>query len=301
MISRKLLCSAVLACITPLAASAAEAYLTPSKNGGTGDLPSGYTKVYFELSNDDWIQEIKLPSNPRSGDTVVLSSLATAGSRLLASDTAFSHLAYVPVQPLSNIELAWSSGSKRWEVTGGLSARTLLGQNVPDFQIPSTDHVVTQMDLWDGYHVGTLSLPDTAERGAVLSISNRATWGTTLTGAQLAEGHDQVCPGSSECSFVFNADGKWHARHGRRHFQPTQPQLPVPAQRWTDIVISGPAEDVITPMLMSLPTGGIHGDIIQFTDVSNSRAYRVGGYGIDGKAKTFRYNARLGTWVQQPR
>lgn len=302
MISRKLLCSAVLACLTPFAASAAEAYLTPKTNGGTGELPSGYTKVYFELSNDDWTQEITLPRNPRDGDAVELSSLAKDGSRLHAAGTSFSEAAYLPVDQLSNIELAWNSAFKRWDVKGGLSARKLEGGNVPEYQIPSSDHMVTQMVFTDGRHVGRLSLPDTAARGAVLTVSNRATWGATVTGPQLAGGEEHYCADTIDCTFVFNADGKWHARRGREHFQPTQPQLPVPAQRWTDIVISGPAEDIVTPARMTLPTSGIHGDIIQFTDVSNSGFYGVvNGGRIDGAATTYRYNARLGVWVKQPR
>ncbi|MBN4958896.1 hypothetical protein [Stenotrophomonas maltophilia] len=302
MISRKLLCSAVLACITPLAASAAEAYLTPNTNGGSGDLPSGYSKVYFELSNDDWISEIKLPSNPRDGDAVELSSLASAGSRLHAAATSFSDAAYLPVEQLSNIELAWNGDLKRWDVKGGLSARKLEGGNVPAYQIPDSDHLLTQMVFTNGRHVGRISLPDSAVLGAVLTVSNRATWGTTVTGPQMAGGEEHYCADSIDCTFVFNADGKWHARRGREHFQPTQPQLPVPAQRWTDIVISGPADDVVTPWRMTLPTSGIHGDIIQFTDVSNSRFYGVvnGGY-IGGAGMTFRYDARLGAWVKQPR
>ncbi len=306
MISRKLLCSAVLACITPLAASAAEAYLTPNTNGGSGELPSGYTKVYFELSNGDWVEEVKLPSNPRDGDTVELSSMAEWHSRLHAAGTSFSDAAYLPVEQLSNIELVWNGALKRWDVKGGLSARKLEGGNVPAYQIPDSDHLLTQMVFTNGRHVGRISLPDSAVLGAVLTVSNRATWGTTVTGPQMAGGEEHYCSDDIDCTFVFNADGKWHARRGREHFQPTQPQLPVPAQRWTDIVAGGAAADLVTPLRMKLPTSGVHGDIIQLTDVADSDGYLVEAgtshrYGLDSKAKTFRYNATLGRWVRQQR
>lgn len=301
MTSRKLLCTATLLCLAPFAASAAEAYLSPNTNGGSGALPSGYTKLFFDMANGDWTHEVTLPATPRDGDAVILSSMAANSSRLKAEGAAFADLAYLPVQAGSEFRLVWNGADKRWDAGTGVSSRQLVGKNVAADRIPGSSHTLTQMVLRDGFHVGTISLPQLAPYGAVVVVSNRATWGTTIDGAQLAGGASQVCHSHNECGYVYNADGKWHARRGRAHMQPpTQPQLPTLATRWTDLVLNGPAEDITTPQRLMLPTDGIEGDILQASDRSNSGYYRLSGHSLGSEPVTFRYNAQRRSWVKQP-
>lgn len=299
---RNSLLAALLVCLAPAAASAAEGYLTPSKNGGSGAMPSGYTKLYFELAPNDFVADLALPANPRDKDQVILSSLAGLSSRLDASRTGFADLAYIPVERFTNIELVWNGYMKQWEVVGGLSGRVLFGTNEELGYVPETEHSLTQIVLANGQHFQKVYLPQNAPKGALLTVSNRATWGTAIE--QPSGGTTQSCAANQDCSYVFSADGKWHARHGREHYQPTHSQMPKLEQRWTDIVTGSAAEDSVTPPYMVMPVTGVEGDIVQLSDPSNSNLFRVSGGDTKGailsaKPITLRYDSQKGLWARQ--
>lgn len=299
---RNSLLAALLVCLAPAAASAAEGYLTPSTNGGSGAMPSGYTTLYFELATNDFVDELVLPANARAKDRVVLSSMARGNSRLDAKGTSVEDLVYIPVESLSNFELARGSNPDRWLATGGLSAARVILQSGEHGIAPMTDKLMTDVHVFSS--VKSIQLPATAPAGAVAGVQSFNGMDVTIAGVA---GGASICPQSTTCGFVFDAaSNQWHARRGRAHFQPTTPQLPMPAQRWTDIVTGSAAEDVVTPEFMILPVSGIDGDILQFTDPSNSRFFRVGIAGGTGSVlsptpRTYRYSSQQARWVYQPR
>ncbi|MDV9043861.1 hypothetical protein [Stenotrophomonas sp. RAC2] len=297
---RKLLCAATLACLAPFGALSAEIHLTPSKNGDSGVMPSGYDRTLFEVSAGDFIDEVKLPANPRPGDAVLLSSTAWGSPRLDASGTSVADLVYIPVEPLSFFDIRHSGVMGRWIATGaGDSEARVLVQGDGHVRSPMIDRAFVDLHVAGG--VSTLQLPAWAPRGAVLGVVNYTGGDFTITGPELA-GADSICEKAKSCAFVFDgSDGRWHARRGRAHFQPTTSQLPMPAQRWTDIVTGNPATDVTTPPRMLLPVEGIEGDIIQFTDPSNSGAYRVENAVLTDVPRTYRYDSQQRRWVYQPR
>lgn len=293
MISRKLLCAATLLCLAPLAASAAEAHLTPKSNGDSGAMPSGYSKLFFELSDSDFAAELKLPANPRVGERVMLTSMAERRDAMLdAAGTSVAEMVYVPVPRLSNFGLIKSDNVGRWYAAYGVDNGRIVLKDGPHAQAPVTEK--TFIDLHVAPGVSSVGLPPQAPARAVLGLVNYTQNNVTIRGPEVAGGV-QTCGAAQSCGFVFDgADGQWHARRGRAHFQPTTAQLPKMQQRWTDIVISGPAEDVTTPRNMTLPVEAVDGDIIQITDLSNSSFYRVNGAVIN--KRTYRYNASEGRW-----
>ncbi len=298
---RNTLLAALLVCLAPAAASATEAYLTPSKNGGSGAMPSGYSKLYFELASNDWVNHMQLPANPQAADFVVLSSLARGSSRLDAAQTAFADLVYLPIDTYTNVELRWSKANQRWNIWDGLSARRVIVRG--DLAVPQSEHAVTQVYVGSKLSPVSLYLPTAAPKGAVLAVANDSVHAVGISGSEIAGGRTFVCPATQACAFVFNSgDGKWHARHGREHIKPTEYQLPAPSQRWTDLVTGNPADDVTTPLTMRMPTTAIDGDIYQLTDPSNSNVFKVEGAGskaLSATPVTLRYDATTRTWVRQ--
>lgn len=295
MISRKLLCAATLLCLAPFTASAAEAHLTPKSNGDSGAMPSGYSKLFFELSDSDFAAELKLPAIPRHLDQVVLTSMAQRQTAMLdATGTSVADLVYIPVPRLSNFALQKTNTLGRWIATGrGMSETRIVLNNGTHEQAPATDK--TLIDLHVTKAVSSVGLPPQAPARAVLGLVNYTQNDVTIKGPEVAGGV-QTCAVAQTCAFVFDgADGQWHARRGRAHFQPTVAQLPKLQQRWTDIVTAGPAQDVTTPQHLTLPVEAVDGDIIEFTDLSNSRFYTINGQATN-KA-TYRYNASEARWT----
>ncbi|MEF8765505.1 MULTISPECIES: hypothetical protein [Stenotrophomonas] len=294
MISRKLLCAATLLCLAPFAASAAEAHLTPKSNGGSGAMPSGYSTLFFEISDSDFVADLKLPANPRNLDQVVLTSVAGRRDAMLdAAGTSVADMVYIPATRLSSFVFTKSDVLGRWYAAGhGTDETRIVLRDGPHAQAPATDK--TLIDLHVTRNVSSIGLPPQAPARAVLGLVNYTQNDVTIKGPEVAGG-EQTCAVAQTCGFVFDgADGRWHARRGRAHFQPTTAQLPRMQQRWTDIVLAGPAEDVITPRNMTLPVEAVDGDVIQFTDLSNSNFYSVNGAVFN--SRTYRYFASEGRW-----
>jgi len=300
---RNTLLAALLVCLAPAAASAAEAYLTPSKNGGSGAMPSGYSKLYFELASNDWVNHMQLPANPQPADFVVLSSLAHGSSRLDAARTAFADLVYLPIDTFANVELRWSKANQRWDIWDGLSARRVIAREEHgDFAVPQSEHAITQVYIGSKLSPVSMYLPTAAPKAAVLAVTNDSAHAVGI--ANYGPGGPAfVCPATRACAFVFNSDdGKWHARHGRDHIKPTEYQLPKPSKRWTDLVTGSAAEDTTTPITMRMPADAIDGDIYQLTDPSNSNVFMVEGAStkpLSSVSVTLRYDASQRRWVRQ--
>jgi hypothetical protein len=299
---RNTLLAALLACLAPMAASAAEGYLTPSKNGGSGVLPTGYSKLYFELSDSDWTQKVRLPARPQQGDTVVLSSLSSKYVTLDAGKTVFADQVYLPVEDLSNIVLRWTASSNRWDVVGGESARVVYGRNTDSLIVPESNHLVTQIGLYNTKRAASVTLPAWAPQGAVLAVANSSSADVQVSGADSGS-----CAASQNCSFVFAADGTWKTR-GSHARVAAAAHLPASSARWSDVLLGNPAVDVDMQPEMRLPAQGVEGDIYQITDMYGARFTKVlpdntdmsaGFYPKQGYRAVFRYDGTRGMWIRQ--
>lgn len=303
---RTSLLAALLVCLAPAAASAAEAYLTPNKNGGSGIMPSGYSSLYFDLADGDWTDELTLPANPRSGDAVILRSGAAAPARLDAANTSFSDLEYLPVDAGTDVTFFWEPAAAGWLVLGGASSRIVLPtRGEPEMKIPASSHTVTQVhdNSW-GYVA--LALPAQAPGGAQLAIS-----GNQRNSIEVRDGNEvSTCPVKTACAYVFDAaDRRWHARGGRAEIRTSQMDLPVPAHRWTRLVVGSPASDLDTPGLLRLPGAGTDGDIYQvdnpsgdhFAYILTDNTSLVEAVPVSGGTHTFRFDASQKAWMQQPK
>ncbi|MFL4617048.1 hypothetical protein ACJ6WH_00085 [Stenotrophomonas maltophilia] len=312
MISRKLLCAATLACLAPFAASAADAYLTPSKNGGSGNMPSGYSHVYFELADNDWVGRLSLPAHPRNGDRVTLSSLAgrdVAGasySALLANKTVFADHVYIPVDNLSNVVFRWTDKYARWDVIDGVSGRMVVGRNQDTLRIENSEHVLTQVNLFDTRRAAQVELPSWAPNGALLVVANASNDDVRVNGgpASLANSN---CTAGSNCGFVFGADGAWHVRKGSGVASPAA-QLPVPEKRWTQIAMGNLATDPAIPREIGLPSEAVCGDVYTmitgddtgFTRVKAENTNTPSGVTLRrGIRYMYRFDGAKGIWEMQ--
>lgn len=300
------LLAALLVCLAPAVASAAEAHLTPSKNGGSGVMPSGYTNLYFDLDDGDWTDELMLPANPRSGDAVILRSGAAAPARLDAANTTFLDLEYLPIDAGTDVTFFWDPAAAGWLVLGGASSRIVVPvRGEREMTISTSSHSLTQVhdNSW-GYVA--LTLPAKAPGGALLSIS-----GNQRNSIELRDGNEvSTCPAKTACAYVFDAsDRRWHARAGRADIQTSQVDLPTPAHRWTRLVVGSPASDLDTPGLLRLPGAGTDGDIYQVDNPSGDHfAYILTdntslfeAVPVSGGVHAFRFDASQKTWIQQPK
>lgn len=303
------LLAALLAGLCPVAAVAAEARLSPNTNGGSGVMPSGYSKLYFQLSDGDWVAELKLPDAPADGDRVVLSSTATDPARLDPEGMSMASLAYVPIDGSSSIELRWNDWLKEWHLINARSSRVEVmtwAWGVAERVVASTDHPLTELYIPFNSSGRTLKLPQWAPSGALLSVNNYGDTDVTVRD----DATTRSCGVRKRCAYVFDAgERRWHARNGRVEITTAQVDLPAPEHRWTTLAVGSPAEDMHTPAMLRLPGGGVEGDIYQVDNPSGDHfAYILTdnttlfeAVPVSNGPHTFRFDAVRKTWVQQPK
>ncbi|HGM5876239.1 TPA: hypothetical protein ACKP4S_000708 [Stenotrophomonas maltophilia] len=303
---RNSLLAALLACLAPAAASAGEAHLSPNTNGGSGAMPSGYSKLHFDLADGDWTRELMMPRNPRQNDRVVLTSGATYSSSLDLGGTTFADLLSLPITTGANIEFRWDGKLQKWYVQGGESARQVVLFKKLESTVPMSELMVTEVFTSTTWTTTHLNLPEWAPQSALLSFSNMQ-----QHDVEVRSGSKRTnCPATQTCAYVFSdLDGAWHRRTGRLQFQPTEIDLPVPTARLMDVVVGSAAEDMTTPAVLRLPADAVDGDLYRLSNPSGDHFTRLLTFhsdiachdmGCDMKLPeegvTFRYDAATRTW-----
>ncbi|MBA0224339.1 hypothetical protein D7U89_02335 [Stenotrophomonas maltophilia] len=291
-----------MACAAP-AAMAAEAYLSPSTNGGSGAMPSGYSTLHFDLQNGDWAAQLTLPAAANNLDGVELSYGAAWSSRLDAERTEFADLVYLPINTSADLKFYWAGAQQRWLAHSSGSVRNISVLASHKGPLPSSHHAMTVVYPAIREDIGTLQLPERATSQAVLAFSNQRNRDVAIRGASAP----QQCAAQQVCAFVFDADdGQWHARSGKARVQ-SAAYLPEPQHRWTEVVVGSPAEDITTPDMMQLPARGIDGDIYQISNPTGDHYARVSPVNtnrsepaeIGLKGATFRYDSTRRHWAYQ--
>lgn len=298
------LVAALLAGLSALGASAAEAHLSPNSNGGSGAMPSGYSALHFNLKEGDWAEEIKLPANPQPGDEVLLTSESNRMARLDASGTSFKDLVYLPVGPGTQLSLFWDPHLNSWLVLGGYSAQfETTKPGMPELSIPPSGYPVTQVDD-SGWKFTAINLPDAAPQGAQLAISGRQL-NDILVRSRTSV---MVCAAAQACAYVFDfPTGRWHPRSGVVEISASQVDLLVPANRWTTVMVGSPAHDLQTPGMLRLPASGVDGDVYEVKNLSGDHfAYILADntdlgdvVPLSSGVNTFYFDAGRRIWMHQ--
>ncbi|KGM22927.1 hypothetical protein [Stenotrophomonas maltophilia] len=298
---RNTLLAALLVCLAPAAASATEAHMGPNSNGGSGAMPSGYTKLHFELGNGDWVSEVKLPANPRQGDVVVLSSWADWASKLDTANTSFANLLSMPIDSQTHIELRWSGARSSWYVIGGTSARLLTLHQSGEATVPMSNHLMTDVFTSVSKQINAVNLPQWAPQGAQLAFTSGQ-----ANDVEMRDGSRRMsCAATQTCTYIFSdLDGKWHARVARLQFQPNQEDLPEPTARLMDVVVGSVAEDLTTPHVLRLPANAVDGDLYRLSNPSGDHfALLMADHSdlsieikLPTDGVTFKYDAATRTW-----
>jgi hypothetical protein len=173
----KNLCHLALLAACPLLGHAAELTISPNSNGGGGALPSGYSRIIFQIADGDWTKTIVLPANPRDKDVVSLRTSAEWDSEVDAVSTSFLVRSLRVVRG-DAFEFTYNAASRLWAVeSAGIRALT---PNVNGASITDSAARLTRYSLRDTDWVPEVFLPKVAKEGDLIAIASDATWGSKV-------------------------------------------------------------------------------------------------------------------------
>lgn len=168
---------------------------------GSGALPSGYADIRFSLADGNWVRDISLPAKPRDGDEVTISSRATYTTWLNAADTNFP-ARRLKIRTGESYTLVYRAADRQWRLGGDLV--DYLTPRSTGWRIPNRPNRVTFYDLADGDWSRWVSLPAKASGGSVITITNRATYSTWVSGANQRNGSAVLLRTGDQSAFRYH-------------------------------------------------------------------------------------------------
>lgn len=169
-----------------LAAAVSSAYaidLSPNSNGGSGNIPSGYSLVNFKTGDGNWSATITLPATASQGDVINIISNASYNSNIITSNTDYP-LGSMLIKKGETVSFVYQSAQARWSLTSiPQYSPASSGATVPDVG----NSKAVRYSMSDGNRVKTIYLPATANDNAVILIDSSAPQISTIDPANLLQ------------------------------------------------------------------------------------------------------------------
>ncbi|CNL06672.1 hypothetical protein [Yersinia aleksiciae] len=177
-------------------------FTTPNQLGG-GVLPSRYNEIVFELSDGNWVNDIVLPEQPADKSRVVIRSSATWDAKLQGS------FGLLDIKAGNQYELEYDTDIQDWSIKI-ISINYLTPNSVGNI-IPDNPQRLTYYSMNNCNYVAEVTLPATAEDGAVIIISSTACEESQLSGSNILYGGSKtIKPGEQSVyryQSINNASG----------------------------------------------------------------------------------------------
>jgi hypothetical protein len=203
----KYFCQLALLAACPLLGHAVELTLGPNSNGGSGVLPSGYSRISFQTADGDWTKTIVLPVNPRDKDVVSLRASAGWDSGVDAVSTSF-RVRSLRVVRGDAFEFTYNAASRLWAVESpGIRALT---PNANGASIADSAARLTRYSLRDADWVPEVFLPKVAKEGDLIAIASDAAWGSKVNTDNALFASTLTLKAGDAYVFSYRANfGKW--------------------------------------------------------------------------------------------
>lgn len=164
---------------------------------GSGVLPSHYDEILFELSDGNWVNNITLPEDPADRCIVTIYSSATKDAVL--------HLPFgsLIVKSDSEYYLEYHAETRQWDIQGtGVDYLTpgRVGNTIPD-----SPQVVTFYSIDNCNYVSEVTLPTTADDGAVIIISSTACIDSQVSGSNILFGSTRTIKSGEQYIYRYQS------------------------------------------------------------------------------------------------
>ncbi|WP_173910856.1 metalloendopeptidase CpaA [Acinetobacter sp. Marseille-Q1618] len=147
----------------------ASTILSPNTNNQSGQIPSGYTELEFNLANGNWIKNLYLPKTAKNNDRITINSTAGYSAYLDTSNTDIP-LESLEIKNNTSYQFVFNGAQQKWLLSGNIVYPT---HNVANYNVSITSaipKITLKTDQW----AQQISLPDAATDGQLVQISSDA-------------------------------------------------------------------------------------------------------------------------------
>lgn len=178
--------------------------ITSPNQLGSGSLPSGYEKVTFNLSNGDWIPEIKLPTNANEGAFVIVRSQAMYSSKVMSDKMLYESTTIINTN--DEYVFKFLSGFNGWVVYSA-PERKLNARDI-NFQIPYPTSQKTIISFGDQNWIEKIKLPQTAGDRDKITLTSTATFNVTIDPSNVNNSAIMILHSGEQYDFFYIAENK---------------------------------------------------------------------------------------------
>lgn len=187
-----------------LAAAVSVAYATdisPNTNGGSGNIPSGYSDITFTVSNGNWVPTITLPNGVTNGTKVTIQSTAGYDSSLVTTNTDYP-LAALTIKSGDSYSFIFSTTKNKWVIQAQSYSPNTVGATIPDLAGLNA----ARYTLSDGNWTGTVNLPATAANNTVVFVDSTATWDASVSPTNIQFASTLKIKRGDSYAFIYRTD-----------------------------------------------------------------------------------------------
>ncbi|BAV96281.1 conserved hypothetical protein [Lysobacter enzymogenes] len=178
--------------------------LTPNSNGGSGTLPNGFDQIDFSMRDHDWVRTVILPSAPRNGARVNITTRAQWASHLDASGVD-AGVSQIDLPTNASYSLSYSAAEGVWTLLSGNSVTSSAPANGAAV-IADNPNKITYMRVSDAVFASKVSLPKTAADGSIVVVKSSAAAAVTVDPGNRAYVSSATLRGGDSFAYLYRSD-----------------------------------------------------------------------------------------------
>ncbi|SPL69282.1 hypothetical protein KPC_0460 [Acinetobacter stercoris] len=192
----------------------ASTVLTPNTNNKSGDIPTGYTELDFNLFNGNWVENLTLPKTASDKAVVKITSDAGYASYLDTSNTDIP-LESLKITKGSSYTFIFDLAQKKWNLDVQAVALT---NGVDHYTVPGSEQYIQKVQLKNGQWAKQISLPAQAKDGSLIQVVSSASNESSINTDNLLFSSSFILKNGDEFWFKYNEKlEKWVSEYVKPH------------------------------------------------------------------------------------
>ena len=172
---------------------------------GGGNIPGNFPVVDFYTGDGDWAPVLRLPASAAAGATITIHANATWDSNVQLDNTDLP-MRTLTLRKGDRTQFRFDAGQRRW--IASISEYVPTGASAT---VPASGARTARVSIGEGSTVRQLTLPATAEPGAILIVASKSALETRIEAQNVLHASTLRLAAGERYVFAFHPDlKKWY-------------------------------------------------------------------------------------------
>lgn len=183
--------------------------LSPNAIGGGGNIPGTYSSIDFHVRDGDWTPTLTLPRSAPPGATIAIYSSASYATNVALANTDLP-LRTTTLAAGDTLKFTYDAGTSRWLARLPEYSPASVGAAIPA-NGGGGGGKLARYAMQDGNWVPMVTLPASAQPGAVMVVASGATWDSAVSPTNVLQASTMRISTGEQYAYVFHPElKKWY-------------------------------------------------------------------------------------------